>query len=130
VIDTDKNNIPDTVENMSLADRTTAFKTMTNGPNIARNPVVHISQDSGGHSLSIGMDQSSINELSTMAQNLVSGLNCGFGGGGCMNFPINWAPLAPGSAPVAFGKPLSEFTPSTGIPIFSALTAVPLYGPW
>lgn len=47
-----------------------------------------------------------------------------------MSLPLNWAPLAPGSAPTAFGFPLGELSPSTGLPIFSALTGVPLYGPW
>ena len=39
-----------------------------------------------------------------------------------MSFPINWAPLAPGSAPVVFGYPLSSLVPSTGMPVFSAMT--------
>lgn len=47
-----------------------------------------------------------------------------------MSFPVNWAPLAPGSVPSLFGMPLGNLTPSTGLPVFSALTGIPIYGPW
>ena len=43
-----------------------------------------------------------------------------------MSFPMNWAPLAPGSTPSIFGMPLGDLTPSTGLPIFSALTCMPI----
>lgn len=67
-----------------------------------------------------------------MTQNLLDGLSCGFGGGSCLNFPLNWAPLAPGSSPTLFGIPIlpNLMTPSAGLPIFSGLTGVPIYGPW
>jgi hypothetical protein len=63
----------------------------------------------------------------------MDGLACGFGGGGCMNFPLNWAPMAPGNPLAIFGNPVPgtsgwaspEGSP-TSIPIFSALTAIPL----
>lgn len=44
-----------------------------------------------------------------------------------MSFPLNWAPLAPGSVPTLFGIPLGTLTPATGIPQFSSLTGFPLY---
>lgn len=44
--------------------------------------------------------------------------------------PLNWAPLAPGTAPSVMGFPLGSLTPSTGIPVMSGLTGIPLYGPW
>lgn len=43
-----------------------------------------------------------------------------------MSFPINWAPLAPGSSLSVFGTPLTSLSPSTGLPIFSALTGLPI----
>ncbi|MFZ2255913.1 MAG: hypothetical protein WAW59_02190 [Patescibacteria group bacterium] len=58
-----------------------------------------------------------------MAQEIADGLSCGFGGGGCMNFPINWAPLAPGNDPVIFGYPMGDgFRTDEGIPIFAGMT--------
>lgn len=48
-----------------------------------------------------------------------------------MSFPINWAPLAPGNDPVVFGMPIGDgFLVREGIPIFSSLTGMPVYGPW
>ena len=48
-----------------------------------------------------------------------------------MSFPINWAPLAPGNDPVVFGIPVGDgFNVDEGIPIFSAITGIPIYGPW
>jgi hypothetical protein len=42
-----------------------------------------------------------------------------------MNFPLNWAPLAPGSDPVLFGNPIGDgLKVNEGLPIFSALTAI------
>ncbi len=39
---------------------------------------------------------------------------------------MNWAPLAPGSSPSVLGFPASSLVPSTGFPIFSALTGMPV----
>lgn len=40
-----------------------------------------------------------------------------------MNFPINWAPLAPGNDPVLFGYPMGDgFRVDEGIPIFAGMT--------
>jgi hypothetical protein len=58
----------------------------------------------------------------------VEGLGCGFGGGSCLSLPLNWAPLAPGTAPTALGFPLGSLTPSTGLPIFSGLTGIDALG--
>lgn len=38
--------------------------------------------------------------------------------------PLNWAPLAPGTAPSAMGYPLTSLKPGTGLPAFSALTGM------
>ena len=55
----------------------------------------------------------------------MNGLSCGFGGGSCMSFPINWAPLAPGNDPVIFGVPVGDgMKVKEGLPILSALTAI------
>ncbi len=40
-----------------------------------------------------------------------------------MNYPINWAPLAPGSDIVAFGQPIGDgLLVNEGIPLMSGLT--------
>lgn len=42
-----------------------------------------------------------------------------------MSFPMNWAPLAPGSDPVMFGKLLGDgLNIDEGLPIFSGLTGI------
>lgn len=132
ITDADKNGTPDSIENMSLADRKKAYETMGNGTNLSSDSrnLIHADIAGNGNILDIGLSDRSITEITDIAQNLADGLSCGFGGGSCMSFPLNWAPLAPGSVPSIFGMPLGKLTPSTGIPIFSALTGIPIYGPW
>ncbi|MCP4523052.1 MAG: hypothetical protein GY828_02425, partial [Candidatus Gracilibacteria bacterium] len=62
--------------------------------------------------------------------NLIQGLSCGFGGGGCIATPMNWAPLAPGGDPTLFGVPTGDgMNIDEGLPVFSALTWMPIYVP-
>lgn len=69
-----------------------------------------------------GLSSSNVDAINNGIDTIVRGLGCGFGGGSCLSLPLNWAPLAPGSAPVAFGFPLAPLTPYSGIPAFSAVT--------
>lgn len=128
ITDADKNGTPDSIENMSLADRKKAYETMGNGTNLSSDSrnLIHADIAGNGNILDIGLSDRSITEITDIAQNLADGLSCGFGGGSCMSFPLNWAPLAPGSVPSVFGMPLGKLTPSTGVPIFSALTCFPM----
>lgn len=66
----------------------------------------------GSLEFSLGFDPEMSKKIESKAQEFMDGLACGFGGGSCMSFPINWAPLAPGSQPVAFGTPLGLLSPS------------------
>lgn len=49
-----------------------------------------------------------------------------------MSFPLNWAPLAPGSDPPTLGMPGGDgLKVDEGLPLFSALTEIaigPIYG--
>jgi hypothetical protein len=69
-----------------------------------------------------GMSETQVDTINSQIDTIVQGLGCGFGGGSCLALPLNWAPLAPGSAPVLFGSPIYPLTPDTGYPVFSALT--------
>ncbi|MBC7503535.1 VCBS repeat-containing protein [Candidatus Gracilibacteria bacterium] len=128
--DADNNKIPDSIETMSRVDRLKAYADMsaTNGPQAQS----IIKTTKTGNQLNIGFDESSVASIEDVIQNLANGLSCGFGGGSCMSFPINWAPLAPGSSPTLFGLPLAPnlMTPSAGLPVFSAMTGIPVYGTW
>ena len=44
---------------------------------------------------------------------------------------MNYAPLAPGAAPVFMGNPMGPLTPFTGIPVFAAPTSclIPVWPP-
>ena len=76
------------------------------------------------HSEIGGLSSSNVDAINGQIDDVVKGLGCGFGGGGCINSPLNWAPLAPGSVPTLFGFPLGSMTPSTGIPMISGLTGM------
>ncbi|MDP2089997.1 MAG: FG-GAP-like repeat-containing protein [Candidatus Gracilibacteria bacterium] len=69
--------------------------------------------------------------------NIVQGLNCGFGNESCFASPLNWAPLAPGSDPIFMGRTIGDgLKVDEGLPIFSMNTwqsvgplCVPSYWP-
>jgi hypothetical protein len=71
-----------------------------------------------------GMSDENIDKVNGAIDTIVQGLGCGFGGGSCLSMPMNWAPLAPGSAPVVMGFPIGGLSPSTGFPVFSSLTGI------
>lgn len=104
--DTNNNKIPDSIENMSLADRQKAYTDMSaaNGPQ--GQSIIKTTKT--GDQLNIGFDERSVAGIEEITQNLADGLACGFGGGSCMSFPMNWAPLAPGSDPVLMGNPIGD----------------------
>lgn len=108
--DADNNGTPDSVENMSLSDRQAAYTQMTSDSSVTPNTssLAHANMNSEGNVIDIGLSSSSANEINTIAKNLADGLSCGFGGGSCMSFPVNWAPLAPGSDPSIFGMPVGD----------------------
>jgi hypothetical protein len=55
---------------------------------------------------------------------ITKGLSCWFGWWSCIASPLNWAPLAPGSAPTLFWFPLWPLTPNTWVPVLSGLTGL------
>lgn len=108
--DADKNGTPDSVEDMSLSDRQAAYKQMTSDSSVTPNTssLAHAQVNAGGNIVDIGLSSSSASEINTIAKNLADTMSCGFGGGSCMSFPVNWAPLAPGSDPSVFGMPVGD----------------------
>ncbi|MBW7954446.1 VCBS repeat-containing protein [Candidatus Gracilibacteria bacterium] len=63
-----------------------------------------------------------VDDILVDVDTILAGLSCGFGGGGCISSPINWAPLAPGNDPTLFGLPIGDgLHVGEGLPIFSAM---------
>jgi FG-GAP-like repeat len=122
--DSNKDNVPDSVVNRSREDLIKDKEALVNSNKIGYSgPVLDTKNNQG--SASIGLDDNFANNLSQTAEDIANWLACGFGGGGCMNFPMNWAPLAPGSDPVLFGNPIGDWLKvDEGLPLFSALTAI------
>lgn len=110
---------PDSQEEMlsSIEDRKWLLDSMRDKP--GNNPTDSETPEGD----SVGTDPITTQEIADMAQEIADWLSCGFGWGGCMNFPINWAPLAPGNDPVLFGYPMGDgFRVDEGIPIFAGMT--------
>jgi hypothetical protein len=57
--------------------------------------------------MSMGFDDGFVDKISETLDTIESGLSCGFGGGSCLNSPLNWAPLAPGGSPSILGIPVN-----------------------
>lgn len=81
------------------------------------------SLDTGNMQINIGGEEAEA--INSEIDKIVAGLGCGFGGGSCLSLPLNWAPLAPGSAPTAFGFPLGPLSATTGVPVFAFPTICP-----
>lgn len=121
--DNNNNQIPDSIENMSLADRQAAYKDITTSNGTQSRSL--IKADQNGNQINIWFDDQAVDTILDATQNLMDGLACWFGWGSCMSFPINWAPLAPGSDPAVFGMPVGDgLLIDEWLPIFSALTAI------
>jgi hypothetical protein len=73
-MDIDKNGTPDSIENMSVADRQQAFTDMTTAGNTDSSSLIRTTQN--GNELSIGFDDRSIDSITDITQNLVDGLAC------------------------------------------------------
>lgn len=106
--------MPDSIDNISDDEKNRILETLSPSTQDTRNSsLLRANLDPNSQILDIGFDESTISNVQNQVQSILDGLACGFGGGSCMSFPINWAPLAPGSAPVVFGYPLSLLTPAT-----------------
>lgn len=108
---------------MTPADSKAEFDKLSSSPTKKQDLLTIQKEDKT--SVRIGFDQQSASNIASKAQEIANGLSCGFGGGSCMSFPINWAPLAPGNDLVVFGKPVGDgFNVDEGLPFLSALTAI------
>ncbi len=75
--DKDKNKIPDSIENMSSADKEKIYNDISNSQ-ITTKSIIRINQNGG--QMTLGFDDSSIDSIIDATQNLLDGLSCGFGG--------------------------------------------------
>lgn len=106
-VDTDGDGIPDSDDSLSNTDAGSDF--MAGLANI----------------------EASIEDISEDIDTLIEWLSCGFWGGSCIATPLNWAPLAPWNDPTLFGAPIGDgLRVDEGIPIFSALTGLPVPVTW
>lgn len=98
------------------------FDTITKSSTSASRSLVSGNINTANNVIDLGFDAQVTANIESMMQDFFDGLSCGFWWGSCMSFPINWAPLAPGSAPSIFWYPIAPLIPETGIPLFSSLT--------
>lgn len=133
VKDTNNNGVPDYMEHMQDATpagdaaRAKAQKQFDDS-SVSKKPFFTAQKEGKGH-YSLDIDPEVSAKIEDMSQKIADGLSCGFGGGSCMSFPINWAPLAPGNDPVVFGTPVGDgLKVNEGIPVFSALTTTYITG--
>lgn len=68
---------------------------------------------------------SKVDDISEDIDFILDWLWCWFWWWACLSLPLNWAPLAPWSAPAVFWFPLYPLIPFTWIPTFSAMTFCP-----
>jgi hypothetical protein len=127
IVDVDHNGVPDSVEKRSIEDLTKAKDKLVDTSKIGYSGSIFDVRNSGDE-MNIAFDDGFVDKMSEAADMIANGLSCGFGGGSCMSFPINWAPLAPGSVPSVFGQPLGSLKVSTGIPVFAGMTWMPVSG--
>ena len=67
--------------------------------------------------------EDNIDHVLAWVDNLIQWFSCGFGWGGCIATPLNWAPLAPWGDPTLFGAPIWDgLNIDEWLPIFSSLT--------
>ncbi len=110
-IDLNNNNIPDYQELLSSSGSTTDTGSIELREKLLKE-VNSIRQAPPSSSLSLfkknpdgsidisGLTNNQANAINQSIDEAVQLLGCGFGGGSCLSLPMNWAPLAPGSAPV------------------------------
>lgn len=81
--DADKNDVPDSVENMSAQERKDAYSDISdnNGGTLSSDSssLIHAEMGSDGGVMNIGISDQSAAELNTIMKNLADGMSCGFG---------------------------------------------------
>ena len=77
--DADKNGVPDSVENISTADRKTAYDTMGNQSSLSSRPLVQTNTDPSGRVMNIELSAGAEQDAESIMQSLADGLACGFG---------------------------------------------------
>jgi hypothetical protein len=144
LIDTDKDGIPDSMDTDRDGDGTTdpldpddiasrmdTLRSVSDTSLTRDATLVNANISTDGRILDIGFSSDVVHQTETILKNLTDGLACGFGWWGCFSSPINWAPLAPWNDISVLGNPYGDgLKLDEWLPIFSALTGIPIYGPW
>ncbi len=68
--DADKNGVPDSVENMSTADRKTAYDTMGNQSSLSSRPLVQMNTDASGRIIDIDLSAGALDDAESIMQGL------------------------------------------------------------
>lgn len=122
ITDVNRNGVPDSMENMSTGALQDAYASMRS-PTVAQKPLVQVNTQQNGRLIDIDLSDGAEADIEASMKAIADGLSCGFGWGGCMSFPINWAPLAPWNALSVLGNPVGRKpAPNQWLPLFSALT--------
>lgn len=134
--DANGNGIPDSIEfssgstmnSWAQATLTNTYNNMTNTNNTSGSNILNVNVNPTGQLTTIGFSPNVEKQMETVMQNLADGLSCGFGWGGCVSSPINWAPLAPGNDISVLGTPYGDgLKIDEWLPIFAALTCLPFW---
>lgn len=136
-LDSDNDWIPDYIEELTTSNEALkeySEETLSSMFKDSDNDWVPDDEDNFNLSQSLTLDLwstwESIDEWLDNIQSLVNWLSCWFNNGSCISMPLNWAPLAPWNDPVFNGKfLLDDLNIDEWIPIFSALTWMPIYVP-
>lgn len=133
-IDTNKNWIPDYIDELQTNDAALAAYSKTELDNLnfdtdwdwipdREDEAPNYNNDDGGLLDSLDNINSITKDISEQLDTFVDWLWCWFWGWACFSLPMNWAPLAPWGDPVVFGKLVWDWlNVEEWIPIFSALT--------
>jgi len=136
-LDSDWNGIPDYIEELTKntqALRDYSKETLSKMFSDMDNDWIPDDEDdfnfNGSITLDLWLTWSNIDSWLDNIQNFVNALSCWFNNWSCISMPLNWAPLAPGSDPVFNWSLIWDWLNiDEGIPIFSALTWMPIYVP-
>lgn len=136
-LDSDDDWIPDYIENLTTNNQALkdySEKTLSNLFKDSDSDWIPDDEDSFNLSQSLNLDLwetwKNIDKWLDNLQSLVNWLSCWFNNGSCISMPLNRAPLAPWNDPVFNWKLLGDgLNIDEWIPIFSALTWMPIYVP-
>lgn len=76
--DSDDNGVPDSIENMTLAEQKNLLNSVNTTTATSGKSVVNINLDTNRQMLDIGFDAASVANIQNQVQDIMDGLACGF----------------------------------------------------